>query len=727
MNSRHAVASLSRSGRRASSASRAARRPTKSPGRLRRSCRQLALTSIRSRSRRPTSSSSQVAWSYPLGETVFHPLVVRGTVYGRGRNGALVALDARTGKELWIHDGMQGMTTRGMNYWESKDGKDRRLIFSMNDYLQEIDAATGKSIMTLRHRRRRRSARRARPRSGDDRPHPVGHARPGLREPDHPRLGDRRGLHVAARRSPRLRRRSPASWRGVSTPFRIRASSATRPGRRTRGSTSAAPTPGARSRSTRSAASRTSRPARRPTTSTAPIATAPTCFGDCLLALDARTGKRLWHFQTMHHDLWDYDNNAAPQLTTIKQDGRNVDVVALAGKTGFLYVFDRVTGEADLADRRAAGAARATCPASRSGRRSRSRPARRRSRGRRSRSTTSAPTATSRRGARQQFKEQLAEREESRPVHADQRPKWTVHMPATTAARCSARRRPSRQRAWCTWSARTTRRAATLQAGRGTEPARPGPASPCPDRRFTSANASSCHGAGSRRHGHGADAADRRRPSRRGGHSRRSSRTAAARCRRIRGSGRRDGSADSVPPVAGGRGAAGRCRPVGGRGAGAGMHGASPSSSSGPAARAQARRRRAARGPGAAGARRAPYPEGVPAFEQYSINGEYGTIGNMMKPPYTAITAYDLNKGTISWQIGFGDDPALADAGHHRHRHHADAQQRHRHGQRIAVRHRRRRHDPRVRRGDRQGALDRSPRRRDRCARITIDVRTGRA
>ena len=99
----------------------------------------------------------QVAWSYPYGETVFHPIVVHGTIYGRGRNGSLVALDARTGKELWVREGMQAMTTRGMNYWESKDGKDRRLIFSMNDYLQEIDATTGKSILDVRQRRRRRS------------------------------------------------------------------------------------------------------------------------------------------------------------------------------------------------------------------------------------------------------------------------------------------------------------------------------------------------------------------------------------------------------------------------------------------------------------------------------------------------------------------------------------------------------------------------------------------
>jgi quinoprotein glucose dehydrogenase len=68
-------------------------------------------------------------------------------------------------------------------------------------------------------------------------------------------------------------------------------------------------------------------------------------FADCLLALDARTGKYLWHYQTVHHDLWDYDPNAAPQLVTVKHDGKTVDAVALASKNGFLFVFDRVTGK----------------------------------------------------------------------------------------------------------------------------------------------------------------------------------------------------------------------------------------------------------------------------------------------------------------------------------------------------------------------------------------------
>ncbi len=85
-------------------------------------------------------SKLEVAWTYPYGETLFNPIVVRGVVYGKGRNSSLVALDAATGKEIWIHEGLEGMTRRGMNYWESKDGKDRRLIFSISDYLQEIDA-----------------------------------------------------------------------------------------------------------------------------------------------------------------------------------------------------------------------------------------------------------------------------------------------------------------------------------------------------------------------------------------------------------------------------------------------------------------------------------------------------------------------------------------------------------------------------------------------------------
>lgn len=68
-------------------------------------------------------------------------------------------------------------------------------------------------------------------------------------------------------------------------------------------------------------------------------------FANCLLALDATTGKRKWHFQTTHHDLWDRDNGSPPNLVTVKHKGKDVDAVALVTKMGFLFLFDRETGE----------------------------------------------------------------------------------------------------------------------------------------------------------------------------------------------------------------------------------------------------------------------------------------------------------------------------------------------------------------------------------------------
>jgi glucose dehydrogenase len=68
-------------------------------------------------------------------------------------------------------------------------------------------------------------------------------------------------------------------------------------------------------------------------------------FGDSLVAVDALTGKRLWHFQTVHHNLWDYDIPAQPTLVTVLHDGKPVDAVAQVTKTGFTFLFDRTTGK----------------------------------------------------------------------------------------------------------------------------------------------------------------------------------------------------------------------------------------------------------------------------------------------------------------------------------------------------------------------------------------------
>jgi quinoprotein glucose dehydrogenase len=68
-------------------------------------------------------------------------------------------------------------------------------------------------------------------------------------------------------------------------------------------------------------------------------------FANCVLALDARTGRRLWHFQGVKHDLWDWDFPASPTLVTVTRSGRRVDAVAEITKLGFVYVLDRKTGE----------------------------------------------------------------------------------------------------------------------------------------------------------------------------------------------------------------------------------------------------------------------------------------------------------------------------------------------------------------------------------------------
>jgi len=68
-------------------------------------------------------------------------------------------------------------------------------------------------------------------------------------------------------------------------------------------------------------------------------------FGDSVVALDAATGKRVWHFQTVHHNIWDYDLPAQPALVTVKSEGKVIDAVAQVTKTGFTFLFDRATGK----------------------------------------------------------------------------------------------------------------------------------------------------------------------------------------------------------------------------------------------------------------------------------------------------------------------------------------------------------------------------------------------
>jgi quinoprotein glucose dehydrogenase len=289
----------------------------------------------------------EVAWIYPTGDNrsyVFNPVIVDNVMYVQARNSSLVALDAVTGKEIWIHENLPGLATRGIAYWESKDRRDRRLIFAINNRLQEIDARTGKSILTF--------------------------GKNGL-------VDLREGLGRDPATIVRVQPESPGrvfenlilmgSSTGeayLSTPGHIRAYDVI--SGKIVWTFHTIPHPGEEGYDTwpKDAwkyAGGTNTWGEITIDEKRGIAYFPTgsptydyygadrigsnLFGNCLLALDARTGKKLWHFQMVHHDLWDYDNNAAPQLITVRHNGRVVDAVSQATKQGFLFVFDRVTGE----------------------------------------------------------------------------------------------------------------------------------------------------------------------------------------------------------------------------------------------------------------------------------------------------------------------------------------------------------------------------------------------
>jgi glucose dehydrogenase len=285
----------------------------------------------------------QVAWTYPDGDTDFNPLVVRDVIYTRARGNTLVAVDAATGKERWASPEIKAFAIRGVNYWESADGKDRRLLLSTQNLLRAFDAATGQPIASF----------------GKD---GVVDLREGLdRDPatvqQQSRLPGKIFEHLIILGS--ATNSEYASAPGDIRAFDVRTGAHVWSFRTIprKGEFGADTWPdGARTHvGGANAWAEMSVDVKRG------IVYVPTgsgkfnfyggyrrgdnLFSDSLLALDARTGKRRWHFQTVHHDIWDLDNNSAPQLTTIAHQGRKVDVVAMASKTGYLYVFDRVSGK----------------------------------------------------------------------------------------------------------------------------------------------------------------------------------------------------------------------------------------------------------------------------------------------------------------------------------------------------------------------------------------------
>lgn len=289
----------------------------------------------------------KIAWSYPIGDGnpyLFNPVVVDGVLYAMGKDNSIVALDAASGKEIWRHaNGPAPITTRGLNYWESADRKERRLLYSNANYLIELNAANGQPVTAF----------------GND-------GRVDLR------LGlgrDPAKLNVQSMTPGRVFENlvilgSATNQEYDSAPGDIRAFDVRTGGLAWTFHTiphegefgyETWPKDAWKTVGGSNAWAEMSIDTKRgilyvPTASPkynfyGADRKGANLFGDCLLALDARTGKRIWHFQMVHHDIWDYDNATAPKLLTVRHNGQLVDVVAQAGKTGFLYVFNRVTGE----------------------------------------------------------------------------------------------------------------------------------------------------------------------------------------------------------------------------------------------------------------------------------------------------------------------------------------------------------------------------------------------
>ncbi|HEY8750167.1 MAG TPA: PQQ-binding-like beta-propeller repeat protein [Tepidisphaeraceae bacterium] len=289
----------------------------------------------------------QVAWNYPASNgtaSMFNPIVIDGVMYLLGSDNSLTALDAATGREIWIHANLNGIIKRGINYWESKDRKDRRLIFCMNNTLQAIDATTGKSILSFGDH----GSTNLREGLARD-PASIGRIQsttPGQIFENLIFLGSSPGENLFS--APGHVRAydvvtGKLAWVFHTIPLPGEFGYDTWPkdaykyigGVNTWGEITVDTKNGI-----------VFFPLGAPTYDYyGADRTGTGLFGDCILALDARTGKRLWHFQCVHHDLWDYDACIAAQLITIKHDGKMVEAVAMPSKQGFLYVLNRLTGE----------------------------------------------------------------------------------------------------------------------------------------------------------------------------------------------------------------------------------------------------------------------------------------------------------------------------------------------------------------------------------------------
>ena len=290
--------------------------------------------------------SLTVAWTYDTGEKgnlEVNPLIVGRTLYAYTATQKVIALDAATGKLKWKFDSGIHATqpARGVSYWT--DGKQARIFAGVMNFLYCLDARTGQPVRSFGEGGRidlRKGLR------GDYSKQSIALTTPGILYKD---------LIIVGGRNPEAHPAPPGDIRA----FDVRTGAL-------RWSFHTIPHPGEPGYETWpkdawKTAGAANNWAGMSLDAAHGIVYVPTgsavmdfyggdrvgndLYADTLLALDAATGKRLWYFQGVHHDIWDRDFPAPPALYTVQHDGKTVQALAQVTKQSYIYLFNRLTGK----------------------------------------------------------------------------------------------------------------------------------------------------------------------------------------------------------------------------------------------------------------------------------------------------------------------------------------------------------------------------------------------
>ncbi len=288
----------------------------------------------------------EVAWIYDTGETgglQTQPIIIDGTLFALTPSHKAFALRAATGEHLWTFDSgvaSQG-PNRGVMYWAS--GSDRRLFAAVSHFLYALDASTGKPIESFGDGGRidlRRDLGR------DPEKQSIQLTSPGVVYRDTLILGGRVGESLPA--SPGHIRAYDARTGALVWTFHTIPHSG-EVGFETWSERSWVENGGANNW-TGMALDEARGIVYVPTGSAAADfygadRRGDNLFANTLLALDAKTGRRVWHYQVVRHDILDRDLPSPPNLVTLRRNGKAIDAVAQLTKHGFVFLFDRATGE----------------------------------------------------------------------------------------------------------------------------------------------------------------------------------------------------------------------------------------------------------------------------------------------------------------------------------------------------------------------------------------------